>query len=563
MGVQRGGFRGSPGGAGDCGVLPAKHRHLSGSSHDSRPGPVKSFRERITRLLDKLRLPYMPRPSSGYPSVPPTTPVCSSPRTAPYRTPEAPQQPGLRPDRPNGQSSYGKTVTAWSVLGKLWFSTVAPFMYQGSGTCGIFSRGHAAGPDACGIAVAVTSYRVPRWAWHQAHIVCYHTLCCKPSALGDTLVLRASLPLGQVSRRTVSQQLLPSQAGVPCATGMQPRGSVGPSAAWAFNCLDLLTMLWALKGFRSLLGKRVLVGADNTATVAYTDHQDEPAQTQASVCHSLSGRQVSGGSALRRSGCFWSRFGQAQVDLLPHQNPLIASGGLVRHLSASTSRSVFSHHDLVEGRSVGHDLLRGVRKSGKPPSPLRQHLCLEFGPVNSHVALGTRPEYVPMVTTTPFRDQVVTLQAIPYQEDDPNLTLLCPVRVPRIYLERSQHFRRSGQLFFCYGAHQKGKAVSKQGSPTGLWIRSVRPTGQRLALPLGMRTQSTRGIAALAALANGASLTDIYRAAGWATPNTLANLRMEPVLARVLNASSWLSILVGCRACLRASPNGDYASKFQ
>ncbi|KAL0170386.1 hypothetical protein M9458_034982, partial [Cirrhinus mrigala] len=35
----------------------------------------------------------------------------SSPRTAPCRTPEAPRQPGLRPDPPNGQSSCGKVAT--------------------------------------------------------------------------------------------------------------------------------------------------------------------------------------------------------------------------------------------------------------------------------------------------------------------------------------------------------------------------------------------------------------------------------------------------------------------
>ncbi|KAL0155400.1 hypothetical protein M9458_049663, partial [Cirrhinus mrigala] len=76
-------------------------------------------------------------------------------------------------------------------------------------------------------------------------------------------------------------------------------------------------------------------------------------------------------------------------------------------------------------------------KSGKSSSSLCQHSCLEFGPVNSHVVLRTWPEYVPMGPTTPFRDQVVTLQAISAQEDDPNLTLLCPVLVLRIYLERS------------------------------------------------------------------------------------------------------------------------------
>ncbi|KAL0163564.1 hypothetical protein M9458_039317, partial [Cirrhinus mrigala] len=158
--------------------------------------------------------------------------------------------------------------------------------------------------------------------------------------------------------------------------------------------------------------------------------------------------------------------------------------------------------------------------------------CLEFGPADSHVVLRPRPGYVPKVPTTPFRDQVVTLQAISSQEDDPNLTLLCPVRALRIYLERTQPFRRSEQLFVCYGGQQKGKAVSKQR--ISHWLVDAIHTAYQargLPCPLGVRAHSTRGVAASAALANGASLTDICRAAGCATPNTFArfyNLRMEP-----------------------------------
>ncbi|KAI2646564.1 putative iron export permease protein FetB [Labeo rohita] len=128
-------------------------------------------------------------------------------------------------------------------------------------------------------------------------------------------------------------------------------------------------------------------------------------------------------------------------------------------------------------------------KSRKSSSPLHQHSCLEFRPVNSHVVLRTWPEYVPMVTTTPFRDQVVILQAIPSQEDDSNLTLLCP-------------------LFVCYGGQQKGKAVSKQRVSHWL-VDAIRTAYQARGLPspLGVRTHSTRGIAALAALANEASFS--------------------------------------------------------
>ncbi|KAL0166181.1 hypothetical protein M9458_038025, partial [Cirrhinus mrigala] len=177
------------------------------------------------------------------------------------------------------------------------------------------------------------------------------------------------------------------------------------------------------------------------------------------------------------------------------------------HLSASTPKihvaAVSANHDLVEGRSVGkHDLfirfLRGAwrLKPGCTASPLEICLwslrptsfgfcalsmkmafltaltsvkragnlqalsvnvsCLEFGPANSHVVLGTWPEYVPVVPTT-LIEHVVTLQAIPSQEGDPNLSCFCP------------EIRRSQQLF-------KGNAVSKIGSPTGLWTQSKRST---------------------------------------------------------------------------------------
>ena len=76
--------------------------------------------------------------------------------------------------------------------------------------------------------------------------------------------------------------------------------------------------------------------------------------------------------------------------------------------------------------------------------------------------LRPRPGYVPKVPTTPFRDQVVNLQALPLEEADPALALLCPVCALRLYVDRTQSLRTSDQLFVCYGGQQKGKAVSKQ-----------------------------------------------------------------------------------------------------
>ncbi|XDV25906.1 hypothetical protein PO909_029732 [Leuciscus waleckii] len=278
--------------------------------------------------------------------------------------------------------------------------------------------------------------------------------------------------------------------------------------------------------------------------------------------------------------------------------------GLERRLSPSTLKvyvaAIAAHHDAVEGKSLGkHDLilrfLRGARRLNPPrnqhpvPSwdltlvlralqnppfePLHavdlnilsmktalllalasikrvgdlqafsvDESCLEFAPDFSHVVLRPRPGYVPKVPTTPFRDQVVNLQALPPEEADPALALLCPVRALRCYIDRTQSFRTSDQLFVCYGGQQKGKAVSKQRLAHWLVDAIVRAyESQDVPCPPTLRAHSTRSVASSWALAQGASLTDICRAAGWATPNTFArfySLRVEPVSSRVLASAS-------------------------
>ncbi len=272
---------------------------------------------------------------------------------------------------------------------------------------------------------------------------------------------------------------------------------------------------------------------------------------------------------------------------------------LERRLSPSTLKvyvaAIAAHHDAVDGRSLGkHDLivrfLRGARRLNPSRPPLMpswdlsivlvglqrgpfepldsvelkylsaktalltaltsikrvgdlqafsvSEECLVFGPDYSHVVLRPRPGYVPKVPTTPFRDQVVNLQALPSEEADPALALLCPVRALRIYVDRTRSFRSSEQLLVCYGGQQKGKAVSKQR--LAHWIVdaiALAYQSQGEPCPVGVRAHSTRSVASSYALAHGASLADICRAAGWATPNTFArfySLRVEPVSSRVL-----------------------------
>ncbi len=270
--------------------------------------------------------------------------------------------------------------------------------------------------------------------------------------------------------------------------------------------------------------------------------------------------------------------------------------GLERRLSPSTLKvyvaAISAYHDPVEGKSVGkHNLvvrfLRGARRLNppRPPSlpswdlalvlralrtapfePLQSvelkflsmktllltalasikrvgdlqafsvyDSCLQFGPADSSATLRPRPGYVPKVPTTPFRDQVVNLQALPPEEADPALALLCPVRALRQYTDRTQSFRTSEQLFVCY------VAVSKQRMAH--WIVdaiTLAYEAQGVPCPLRLRAHSTRGVASSWALARGASLADICRAAGWATPNTFArfySLRVEPVSSCVLTSN--------------------------
>ncbi len=157
--------------------------------------------------------------------------------------------------------------------------------------------------------------------------------------------------------------------------------------------------------------------------------------------------------------------------------------------------------------------------------------------------------YVSKVPTTPFCDQVVNLLALPSEEADPALALLCPVRALRIYVDRTRSFRSSDQLFVYHGGQQKGKAVSKQR--LAHWIVdavALAYQSQGEPCPLGVRAHSTRSVAASHALAHGASLADIYRAAGWATPNTFARLYslcVEPVSSCVLANSNGQEELVG------------------
>ncbi len=160
------------------------------------------------------------------------------------------------------------------------------------------------------------------------------------------------------------------------------------------------------------------------------------------------------------------RFLRGARRLNPPRPPLMPSWDLSIVL-AGLQRGPFDPLDSVElkylsAKTALLTALTSIKRVGDLQAFSVSEECLVFGPVYSHVVLRPRPGYVPKVPTTPFRDQVVNLQALPSEEADPALALLCPVRALRIYVDRTRSFRSSEQLFVCYRGQQKGKAVSKQ-----------------------------------------------------------------------------------------------------
>ncbi|KAI2650039.1 Transposon Ty3-G Gag-Pol polyprotein [Labeo rohita] len=148
---------------------------------------------------------------------------------------------------------------------------------------------------------------------------------------------------------------------------------------------------------------------------------------------------------------------------------------------------------------------------------------LEFAPGMTKAFLYPRPGYVPKVpTSTP---QPVVLQAFcppPFREpDQQKQNCVCPVRALDAYVHRAALWRKSEQLFVCYGPPKKGSPASKQ--TISRWIVDAISTSyvsSDLPSPMGLRAHSTRATAASKALMLGVPIQDICNAAGWSTPLT-------------------------------------------
>ncbi|KAL0188183.1 hypothetical protein M9458_015282, partial [Cirrhinus mrigala] len=144
--------------------------------------------------------------------------------------------------------------------------------------------------------------------------------------------------------------------------------------------------------------------------------------------------------------------------------------------------------------------------------------CMQFGPNDCMVRPTPRPGYTPKVLSTPFRAQVITIQAFCSSEPDTEAVsrkyALCPVRALRAYVNRTSQFRTS-ELFVCFAGAKKGGPLSKQR--LSHWIvEAVRLAydSQGLVCPIGVRAHSARSLASSWAWAKGMSIQDICFAAG-------------------------------------------------
>ncbi|KAI2653767.1 Transposon Ty3-G Gag-Pol polyprotein [Labeo rohita] len=212
--------------------------------------------------------------------------------------------------------------------------------------------------------------------------------------------------------------------------------------------------------------------------------------------------------------------------------------------------AISAYHALLDGVSVGKNplvirFLRGVLRLRPPTRPRvptwdltvtvlllaltslkrvgdLQALSvapsyLEFSPGNINAFLYPRPGYVPKVPTHP--PQPVVLQAFcppPFREpDQQKLNCMCPVRALDAYVHRAALWRKSEQLFVCYGPPKKGSPASKE--TLSRWIVDAISTAYEssdLPSPLGVKAHSTRALGASKAFSAGVPIQDICNAAG-------------------------------------------------
>ena len=170
--------------------------------------------------------------------------------------------------------------------------------------------------------------------------------------------------------------------------------------------------------------------------------------------------------------------------------------------------------------------------------------CLRWKADYSGVTLLPNISFLPKVLSHDYINQAIELEAYcppPFRSElEKVANLLCPIRALRLYIEATQGFRLSEQLFVCFSGRNKGRALSKQR--LSHWVVEAIKQAYKakgLSAPSDVICHSTRGMATSWAAMRGVSLSEICAAASWQTPCTFSrfyrlNVASESTLASAI-----------------------------
>ena len=170
--------------------------------------------------------------------------------------------------------------------------------------------------------------------------------------------------------------------------------------------------------------------------------------------------------------------------------------------------------------------------------------CLQWHPEGKGVTLWPNPAFLPKTLPSTFSNQPLSLAAFEStlaEEQGLSAELLCPVRTLRTYVARTAACRQSDALFVCHTGPRRGQALSRQR--LSKWIAETIQQAYRHSgspAPQQVRAHSTRSVATSWASLRGVPLSDICRAASWASGCTFTRfyrvnvVSHNPVAAAIL-----------------------------
>ncbi|KAK3545898.1 hypothetical protein QTP70_016591 [Hemibagrus guttatus] len=150
-------------------------------------------------------------------------------------------------------------------------------------------------------------------------------------------------------------------------------------------------------------------------------------------------------------------------------------------------------------------------------------MCIEFAPGMSMATLHPRVEYIPKVPNMAGR--LVILLAF------------CPLPHESAEQETALALPKEGQSGLQSGLHWVVEAIIQAYEACSI------------ALPLGVRAHSTRGIASSSALARGVPLQEISAVAGWSSLHTFIRFYNLDLAPRVPGPSGLIDLLFLVCSC--------------